>query len=153
VYGPNEYHKERMASVVLHTFNQVRDTGTMRLFKSDREGIADGKQSRDFIYVKDAASIVAHFLQNPQICGIFNVGSGEARTFSDLAENVMVSMGKQKSITWVDMPDDLQGKYQYFTQADIHKLRDAGYTRPFTSLEEGIRDYVQNYLMQADPYC
>lgn len=153
VYGPNEYHKQRMASVVFHTFNQVRESGTMRLFRSERAGVADGMQSRDFIYVKDAAKVVVYFLENPQISGIFNVGSGDARTFNDLAENVMVSMGKEKSVTWVDMPDDLKGKYQYFTQASMHKLRAAGYTQPFTSLEDGIRDYVQNYLMQADPYC
>jgi ADP-L-glycero-D-manno-heptose 6-epimerase len=125
----------------------------MRLFKSDRADIADGMQSRDFIYAKDAAAIVAYFLENPQQSGIFNVGSGQARSFRDLAENVMVSMGKEKSITWIDMPHDLQGKYQYFTQANMQQLRTAGYTQPFTSLEDGIRDYVQNYLMQADPYC
>jgi ADP-L-glycero-D-manno-heptose 6-epimerase len=153
VYGPNEYHKERMASVVFHTYNQVRDTGTMCLFKSDRADVADGMQSRDFIYVKDAASIVTYFLGNPQHSGIFNAGSGEARSFRDLAENVMVSMGKDKSITWIEMPDDLKGKYQYFTQAEIQKLRAAGYTQALTSLEDGIRDYVQNYLMQADSYC
>jgi ADP-L-glycero-D-manno-heptose 6-epimerase len=153
VYGPNEYHKERMASVAYHTFNQVRDTGTMRLFKSDRPEVEDGMQLRDFVYVKDAAEVVAHFLQNPDKSGIFNVGTGKARSFRDLAGAVMTSMGLEPSITWIDMPEDLKGKYQYFTQADVARLRAAGYTKAFRSLEDGVRDYVQHYLMQADAYC
>jgi ADP-L-glycero-D-manno-heptose 6-epimerase len=153
VYGPNEYHKERMASVAFHTFNQVRDTGTMRLFKSDRPEVEDGMQLRDFVYVKDAAEVVTHFLQNPDKSGIFNVGTGKARSFRDLAGAVMTSMGLEPSITWIDMPEDLKGKYQYFTQANVARLRAAGYTKAFRSLEDGLRDYVQNYLMQADAYC
>ena len=153
VYGPNEYHKERMASVAFHTYNQMRDTGTMRLFKSDRPDVADGMQLRDFIYVKDAAEVVAWFLEHPDKSGIFNVGTGEARSFRDLANAVMTSMGREPSITWIDMPEDLHGKYQYFTQADMTKLRAVGYSKPFRSLEDGIRDYVQHYLMQADAYC
>lgn len=158
VYGPNEYHKERMASVAFHTFNQFSETGTMKLFKSDREGIADGMQLRDFVYVKDAAAVVVHFLNSalqdkPAPNGIYNVGTGEARSFKDLATNVMTSMNREPDITYIDMPDDLKGKYQYFTQADMQKLRDAGYTAPFSSLEDGVKDYVQNYLMQADTYC
>ena len=153
VYGPNEYHKERMASVAFHTFNQMRDSGTMRLFKSDHPDVADGMQLRDFVYVKDAAEVVAHFLEHPDKSGIFNVGTGEARSFRDLANAVMSSMGREPSITWIDMPEDLQGKYQYFTQADMTKLRAAGYSKPFRSLEDGVRDYVQHYLMQADAYC
>ena len=153
VYGPNEYHKERMASVAFHTYNQVRESGTMRLFRSDRPEVEDGMQLRDFIYVKDAAEVVAFFLKTPGQSGIFNVGTGAARAFRDLAAAVMTSMGRQPSIAWIDMPDDLKGKYQYYTQATVAKLRAAGYSKPFHTLEEGVRDYVQNYLMQADAYC
>ncbi len=158
VYGPNEYHKERMASVALHTFNQFAQTGTMKLFKGTKPGIKDGEQLRDFVYVKDAAAIVAHFFstaltKKPAPNGIYNIGTGQARSFKDLATSVIVSMGKAPHITYIDMPEDLRGKYQYFTQAKMTKLRKAGYTAPMTTLEEGVKDYVQNYLMQADAYC
>lgn len=153
VYGPNEYHKERMASVALHSFNQFRELGTVKLFKSNIPEYADGMQLRDFVYVKDAAAIVVHFLNRRDQSGIFNIGTGQARAFKDLALAVMNSMGKKPSITYIDMPQDLHGKYQYFTQANIAKLRAAGYTEAFHSLEDGVADYVQNYLMQADPYC
>jgi len=153
VYGPNEYHKERMASVAFHSFNQFRESGTIKLFRSHRAGFEDGMQLRDFVYVKDAASVVAYFLENTEKSGIFNVGTGDARAFLDLANAVITSQGKTPDITFIDMPLDLQGKYQYYTQANIAKLRAAGYDRPFTSLEDGVRDYVQHYLMQEDPYC
>jgi ADP-L-glycero-D-manno-heptose 6-epimerase len=158
VYGPNEYHKERMASVALHTFNQFSETGTMRLFKGTKPGIADGMQLRDFVYVKDVADVMGFFLeaalkQKPVASAIYNIGTGQARSFKDLATNVMTSMAREPDITYIDMPQDLQGKYQYFTQAEMQKLRNAGYKKPFTSLEEGVKDYVQNYLMQADAYC
>ena len=158
VYGPNEYHKERMASVAYHTFNQFSETGTMKLFKGTKAGIKDGEQLRDFVYVKDAASVVAHFLSTvinnkPAPNGIYNIGTGQARSFKDLSENVIANMGKTTHITYVDMPEDLRGKYQYFTQANMANLRAAGYKAPMTSLEDGIKDYVQNYLMQADAYC
>lgn len=153
VYGPNEYHKERMASVAFHSFNQFRDTGTVKLFKSDREGIADGMQRRDFVYVKDAAAVLCWFVQGQRPSGIYNLGTGQARPFKDLATAVMSSTGREPGITWIEMPDDLKGKYQYFTEADMTKLRAAGYDRPFHTLEEGVRDYVQNYLMQTDAYC
>lgn len=158
VYGPNEYHKERMASVAFHTFNQFSETGTMRLFKGTKEGVEDGMQMRDFVYVKDAAAVIVHFYQNaiannPLPDGIYNIGTGIARSFKDLATSVMTSMHKTPHITYIDMPEDLQGKYQYFTEASIRKLRAAGYHDRFHSLEEGIKDYVQNYLMQEDPYC
>jgi ADP-L-glycero-D-manno-heptose 6-epimerase len=158
VYGPNEYHKERMASVALHTFNQFSETGTMRLFKGTKPGIADGMQLRDFVYVKDVADVMGFFLeaalkQKPAASAIYNIGTGQARSFKDLATNVMTSMAREPDITYIDMPQDLQGKYQYFTQAEMQKLRHAGYKKPFTSLEEGVKDYVQNYLMQADAYC
>lgn len=153
VYGPNEYHKERMASVALHSFNQFRELGTVKLFKSNLPEYEDGMQLRDFVYVKDAAAIVAYFLSNNGKSGIYNVGTGQARAFKDLAMAVMNSMGKKPSITYIDMPQDLHGKYQYFTEANIAKLREAGYTQPFHTLEEGVADYVQNYLMKPDPYC
>jgi len=153
VYGPNEYHKERMASVALHSFNQFRELGTVKLFKSNLPEYADGMQLRDFVYVKDAAAIVAYFLDNRGKSGIYNVGTGQARAFKDLAMSVMNSMGKKPSITYIDMPQDLHGKYQYFTEANIAKLRAAGYTQLFHTLEDGVVDYVQNYLMKSDPYC
>ncbi|HZV62046.1 MAG TPA: NAD-dependent epimerase/dehydratase family protein, partial [Methylophilaceae bacterium] len=153
VYGPNEYHKERMASVALHSFNQFRELGTVKLFKSNLPEYADGMQLRDFVYVKDAAAIVVHFLINGGKSSIYNVGTGQARAFKDLAMAVMTSMGKKPSITYIDMPQDLHGKYQYFTQANIAKLRAAGYTAPFHTLEDGVSDYVQNYLVKPDSYC
>jgi len=158
VYGPNEYHKERMASVAFHTFNQFKETGTMKLFKGTKAGVDDGMQLRDFVYVKDAASVVAFFLtaalnSKPAPNGIYNIGTGKARSFKDLASNVMTSMAREPHITYIEMPLDLQGKYQYFTEAKMDKLRQAGYKAPFTSLEEGVSDYVQHYLMQEDPYC
>ncbi len=158
VYGPNEYHKERMASVAFHSFNQFKATSTVKLFKSYKQGFDDGMQLRDFVYVKDAAAVVVHFLEaalNNKSCanGIYNIGTGKARAFKDLATGVMASLGKTPNITYIDMPEDLRGKYQYFTEATSAKLRGAGYTSPFHSLEDGIEDYVQNYLMQDDPYC
>jgi ADP-L-glycero-D-manno-heptose 6-epimerase len=158
VYGPNEYHKERMASVAFHSFNQFKATGTVKLFKSHKEGFDDGMQLRDFVYVKDAAAAVVHFLTTalagkPGTNGIYNIGTGKARAFKDLATSVMTSMSKAPNITYIDMPEDLQGKYQYFTEATSAKLLAAGYTQAFSSLEEGVQDYVQNYLMLDDAYC
>jgi ADP-L-glycero-D-manno-heptose 6-epimerase len=158
VYGPNEYHKERMASVAYHTFNQFSETGTMRLFKGTKAGVEDGMQLRDFVYVKDVADVMGFFLEaalknKPVANAIYNIGTGQARSFKDLATSVMTSMSREPNITYIDMPQDLQGKYQYFTQAEMKKLRDAGYKKPFTTLEEGVKDYVQNYLLQDDPYA
>lgn len=158
VYGPNEYHKERMASVAFHSFNQFKDTGTVKLFKSHKQGYEDGMQLRDFVYVKDAAAVVVHFLESAlqgkaATNGIYNVGTGQARAFKDLATNVMTSLGKAPHITYIDMPEDLQGRYQYFTEASMAKLRAAGYNANFHSLEDGVKDYVQNYLMHEDAYC
>lgn len=159
VYGPNEFHKERMASVAFHTFNQVQATGGMKLFKSSKPNVADGMQMRDFVYVKDCANIIGHFLNQAVIAnkpvsnGIYNIGTGKARSFKDLATAVMQSMGKTPHIDYIAMPEDLQGKYQYFTEATMVKLRAAGYSAPFTSLEDGVKDYVQNYLLSEDKYC
>ncbi|MBR9677232.1 ADP-glyceromanno-heptose 6-epimerase [Candidatus Woesearchaeota archaeon] len=146
VYGPNEYHKGRMASVVFHGFNQAIKDGEIRLFKSAKESFADGEQTRDFVYVKDAVAITLFFKNNPQVSGIFNVGTGIARTFNDLAKSIFKALGKSENIKYIDMPQDLKAKYQYHTQANMQKLRDAGYTKKIHTLEEGITDYVQNYL-------
>jgi ADP-L-glycero-D-manno-heptose 6-epimerase len=148
VYGPNENHKGRMASVIWHTFNQVQKTGAMKLFRSHNPDYADGHQRRDFIYVKDLVA-VTHWLMTklPSPNGLYNLGTGRSRTFLDLATATFAAMNRQPDISFVDTPADIRDKYQYFTEADMTKLRRAGYDRPFASLEEGIDDYVKNYLM------
>lgn len=153
VYGPNEYHKERMASVVWHTFRQVKATGGMSLFRSHRDDVADGQQSRDFIYVLDLCR-VCHWLmsEQPDENGLYNLGTGTARTFRDLAEATFAAMQLPTNITYIDTPADLRENYQYFTEADMAKLHRAGYDRPFTSLEEGIDDYVGHYLTAGAYY-
>ena len=153
VYGPNEYHKQRMASVAMHSFHQAQKQGYINLFKSHHPEYEDGQQLRDFVYVKDAAAVVVHAMQTGAPSGIYNLGTGKARSFNDLAFAVMTSMGQQPNIEFIDMPEDLRGRYQYFTEANMQKLAQLGYQQPFHSLEEGVNDYVQNYLMQADPYC
>lgn len=153
VYGPNEYHKGRMASVAFHTFNQVRERGRIKLFRSHREGYADGMQMRDFVYVKDAAKATSHFISSPAESGLYNIGTGKARAFLDLASVVMRSMDRLPDIEFIDTPEDLRGKYQYFTEANVSKLRRAGYNADFMELEDGVADYVRNYLLQEDPYC
>ncbi len=149
VYGPNEYHKGEMASVIFHAFNQIKKEGFIRLFKSYKKGYVDGEQKRDFVYVKDAIAIVLFFLNNPKINGIFNAGTGSARTFNDLAYATFDAMDLQRNIRYIEMPQTLKDKYQYFTHADMRKLRNVGYTKNFYSLEEGIRDYVVNYLAKG----
>jgi len=148
VYGPNEYHKGRMASVVWHTFRQVTATGAMKLFRSHREDVANGQQRRDFIYVKDLVA-VNHWLMAylPAPNGLYNLGTGRSRTFLDLATATFAAMNRQPDISFIDTPSDIRDKYQYFTEADMTKLREAGYSQPFATLEEGIEDYVKNYLM------
>ncbi|MCX8080044.1 MAG: ADP-glyceromanno-heptose 6-epimerase [Bacteroidia bacterium] len=148
VYGPNEYHKGRMASVVFHGFNQVKEKGTIRLFRSHKEGIPDGHQKRDFIYVKDIISVILYFMKHQPGSGIYNLGSGTARTFLDLATAVFNAMNVLPKIEWIDTPEDIRSTYQYYTCADIQKLRTKGkYDKPFYTLEEGIEDYVKNYLI------
>ncbi|MBB4077540.1 ADP-L-glycero-D-manno-heptose 6-epimerase [Lewinella aquimaris] len=153
VYGPNEYHKGRMASVVWHTFRQVKATEGMKLFRSHRDDVADGQQSRDFIYVMDVCR-VCHWLMEtqPDDNGIYNLGTGRARAFRDLAEATFRAMEREPRITYIDTPADLREKYQYFTEADIGKLRRAGYDEPFTSLEDGVSDYVRNFLRPGAYY-
>jgi len=151
VYGPNEYHKGRMASVIWHTFRQVKATGGMKLFRSHRADYADGQQTRDFIYVKDLCR-VNHWLmhQLPSPNGLYNLGTGKGRTFHDLAANTFTAMGREPNISYIDTPADIRDKYQYFTEADMGKLRNAGYDAPFMSLEDGIEDYVKNYLVPGN---
>ena len=152
VFGPNEYHKGEMRSVVHKAFEQIRETGRVRLFKSYRPDIPDGEQKRDFIYVKDAVELTLFLYDHPEINGIFNCGTGRARTFLDLVRAVFDAMGVPPKIEFVDMPPQLRDKYQYFTQADMSKIRAAGYEREFTSLEGAVADYVKNYLLTPDPY-
>ena len=147
VYGPNEYHKGRMASVVLHAYETIRKNGKMKLFRSHHKDYRDGEQSRDFIFVEDIADVMLYFLHHQENSGIYNVGTGKARSFLDLTTAVFNSMKLNPEISFIDTPVDLRGRYQYFTEAEIQKLRDAGYTRPFTSLEEGVDTYVGKYLV------
>ena len=146
VYGPNEYHKGRMASVVLHAFRTIKETGKMKLFRSHHSDYADGEQSRDFIYVEDIADVMLYFMENRNYSGIYNVGTGNARSFIDLTISVFQSMKINPEISFIDTPVDLRGRYQYFTEAEIKKLRDIGYNKPFTELEVGVEKYVGEYL-------
>lgn len=152
VYGPNEYHKGRMASVIFHAFNQIKNNGKMKLFRSHRPDFKDGEQMRDFVYVKDVVEVIMFLMHHRKNPGIYNLGSGKARTFLDLARNTFRSMGKQENIEFVDTPADIRDKYQYFTEASMEKLLAAGYTKGFTSLEEGVSDYVKNYLTTGRYY-
>jgi len=148
VYGPNEYFKGGMASVVLHSFHQIQKTGHVGLFKSYHPDYENGKQLRDFIYVKDICKVLHYMIQHQDINGLFNLGTGKARSFYDLAVATFQAMGLNPVIDFIEMPESLQAKYQYFTQANIDKLRQVGYSEAFYSLEDGVADYVQNYLMQ-----
>ncbi len=147
VYGPNEYHKERMASVVFHAFNQISETGQMKLFRSHNPEFKDGEQMRDFIYVKDVLEVCIWLMHHRKNSGIYNLGSGQARTFNDLVHSVFKAMDVNESISFIDTPEDIRDKYQYFTEAKMNKLKEIGYPNEFTSLEEGVKDYVSNYLL------
>ncbi len=151
VYGPNEYHKGDMRSVVIKAYEQVLDTAKIKLFKSYHPDFKDGEQKRDFIYIKDVVKIISFFLEN-RTNGIFNVGTGKARTWNDLANAVFKAMDYPTRIEYIDMPESVRNQYQYFTEANITKLRNAGYTDEFTSLEDGIKDYIQNYLMKNNKH-
>ncbi|MCF8331902.1 MAG: ADP-glyceromanno-heptose 6-epimerase [Bacteroidales bacterium] len=148
VYGPNEYHKSRMASVVFHAFHQISKTGEMKLFRSHHPDFKDGEQSRDFIYVKDVISMMYWLMQYKPGSALYNIGTGKARTFVDLAKAVFKAMNKEENISFIDTPKDIRDKYQYFTEADMQKLFKAGYNENIHSLEEGIYDYVNNFLMK-----
>jgi ADP-L-glycero-D-manno-heptose 6-epimerase len=146
VYGPNEYHKGRMASVIFHAYKQINEKGAMKLFRSHNPEYRDGEQKRDFIFVKDLIDVLFFFMKNQENSGIYNLGTGTARTFLDLVKATFKAMNIEENIGFIDTPEDIRDKYQYFTEARMTKLRDAGYTKPFTSLENGINDYVVNYL-------
>lgn len=147
VYGPNEFHKGRMASVIFHAFNQINEKGLVKLFRSHNPKYKDGGQLRDFIYVKDLVDVLVFAYKNKIKNGIYNLGSGTARTFLDLANATFKALNKEPKIEFIDTPIDIRDKYQYFTEANMKKLAEAGYKKPFTSLEEGVTDYVKNYLV------
>lgn len=153
IYGPNEYHKGRMASVIWHSFNQIKQNGIVKLFKSHKEGFKDGEQLRDFVYVVDLLKVMYWMMQSmlnddwtPQKNGIYNLGTGHARSFYDLAASTFRGLDMEPNIVFIDMPEDIRDKYQYFTEANMNKLYSAGYNQQFYSLEEGIGEYVRNYL-------
>jgi len=152
VYGPNEYHKGRMASVIFHTARQIKATGGMKLFRSHRPDFTDGGQSRDFIYVKDVVDVLLFFMEKRPPNAIYNLGTGKARTFLDLATGTFRALDLEPNISFIDTPADIRDTYQYFTEADMSKLRSAGYHEPFFSLEAGIEDYVQRYLKEESIY-
>jgi ADP-L-glycero-D-manno-heptose 6-epimerase len=147
VYGPNEYHKGRMASVIFHAYHQIEKTGKIKLFRSHRPDFKDGEQRRDFIYVKDLIDVMFFFMETQEKSGIYNLGTGRARTFIDLAISVFQAMGVEEKIEFIDIPEDIRDKYQYYTQANMQKLTAAGYIIPFSTLEQGIDDYVRYFLL------
>ncbi|MFB0924698.1 MAG: ADP-glyceromanno-heptose 6-epimerase [Vicingaceae bacterium] len=152
VYGPNEFHKGRMASVIFHAFNQIKDTGAMKLFASHNPDYKDGEQLRDFVYVKDVVNVCMFLLNHRKDSGLYNLGSGTARTFLDLVKNTFVALDKNPEIGFVPTPEDIRDKYQYYTEANMEKLKSIGYDIPFHTLEEGVQDYVKNYLVDKTYY-
>jgi ADP-L-glycero-D-manno-heptose 6-epimerase len=152
VFGPNEYHKRDMMSLVARRFNDAKAGEPVRLFKSHRAGIADGEQKRDFIYVDDAVAVVRWLMDTPAVSGIFNVGTGKARSFRDLIAAMFAALGRQPNIEYIEMPEAIRASYQYFTQAETENLRRAGYNADFTPLEDGVKHYVDNYLDRAERY-
>jgi len=149
VYGPNEYHKADMRSVVHKAYEQIRDTGKVKLFKSLHPDYKDGEQMRDFIYVKDAVDMTLYFLEHPDKNGIYNVGAGKARTWNALVNALFNAVGKPVKIEYIDLPENLRKKYQYFTEANLSKIKSAGYNKQTTTLEDGVNDYVKNYLLRS----
>ncbi|KYG79483.1 ADP-L-glycero-D-mannoheptose-6-epimerase [Roseivirga seohaensis] len=152
VYGPNEYHKGRMASVIMHAFNQIDKTGAMKLFRSHNPEFKDGEQMRDFVYVKDVVDVCYFLMHHRKDSAIYNLGSGKARTFLDLVKATFKAMDKKEEISFIDTPADIRDKYQYFTEANMAKLKSIGFTQEFTSLEDGVEDYVKNYLSTHSYY-
>ncbi len=152
VYGPNEYHKGRMASVIFHTFHQIQEKGSMRLFRSHNPEYKDGEQLRDFVYVKDVVEVCLFLMQEEPRNGIYNLGTGKARTFLDLAKNTFQALNLEPNISFIDTPEDIRDKYQYFTEAVMDKLLKRGYDKGFHTLEEGVEDYVKNYLIPGKYY-
>lgn len=149
VYGPNEYHKGRMASVIWHAYHQILANGSLKLFKSHHPKYLDGEQLRDFIYVKDLVEVCVFLMEHRKNSGIYNLGTGKARSFNALGTSTFHALDKPVHINYIDTPIDIRDKYQYFTEANMAKLRSIGYSNPFYSLEEGVKDYVQNYLMKG----
>ena len=152
VYGPNEFHKGRMASVIFHAFGQIGKTGGMKSFRSHNVDYSDGEQLRDFVYVKDVVEVCTYLMESRPDSGIYNLGSGVARTFLDLAKNTFKSMEVEQNISFIDTPEDIRDKYQYYTEANMQKLIDSGYDKGFTSLEDGVADYVKNHLIGQKYY-
>jgi ADP-L-glycero-D-manno-heptose 6-epimerase len=152
VFGPNEFHKKRMASVIFNAVNQIKSTEGMQLFKSHNPDYKDGEQARDFVYVKDVIEVLTFMMETQPQKGIFNLGSGIARTFYDLVRATFSAMKIECNISFIDTPEDIRDKYQYFTRANMLKLQSAGYNNPFTTLEDGVEDYVQNYLVDKTYY-
>ena len=152
VYGPNEYHKSRMASVIMHAFNQITRTGGMKLFRSHNPDYKDGEQKRDFVYVKDVVEVCYFLMHHRKDSAIYNLGSGKARTFMDLVKATFSAMELPEDISFIDTPIDIRDKYQYFTEADMNKLKSIGYNKPFHELEEGVKDYVSTYLKENTYY-
>ena len=152
VYGPNEFHKARMASVIFHSFNQINATNKVKLFKSHKPDFEDGHQLRDFVYVKDVVDVLYFLMNRQKNSGIYNLGTGKARSFLDLAKATFSSMRKPENIEFIDTPIDIRDKYQYFTEANMEKLKAAAYSRSFYSLEEGIEEYVQGFLIPKKYY-
>jgi ADP-L-glycero-D-manno-heptose 6-epimerase len=152
VYGPNEYHKERMASVIFHSFNQIKSSGKVKLFRSHKAEYKDGEQLRDFVYVKDVVDICYWLMNEKPASGLYNLGTGKARTFKDLVTAIFKSLDKEPVIEFIDTPLDIRDKYQYFTEADMNKLRRVGYKEDFYSLEEGVETYVKNFLLDKKYY-
>jgi ADP-L-glycero-D-manno-heptose 6-epimerase len=150
VYGPNEYHKARMASVIFHAYNQIQNNGLVKLFKSHKEGYEDGMQLRDFIYVKDVIKVILFLMENRPKSGIYNLGTGKARAFLHLAQATFNALGLEPNIEFIPTPEDIRDKYQYFTEANMNKMRDCGYIDDFYSLEDGVKDYVQNFLSKNE---
>ena len=146
VYGPNEYHKGRMASVILHAYKQIKETGKVKLFRSHNPEFEDGKQLRDFIYVKDVINVIYFLMQNKPKSGLYNLGTGKARSFYDLAASTFHALNLEPNIEFIDTPEDIRDKYQYFTEAEMDKLKSAGYSNEFYSLEEGVEEYVKEFL-------
>lgn len=152
VYGPNEYHKGRMASVIFHAFNQIEKNGEVKLFRSHNPDYKDGEQLRDFIYVKDLIDVCIFLMEKRKHSGLYNLGTGTARTFLDLARSTFAALDLEPNISFIDTPEDIREKYQYFTQANMSKLKEIGYDKEFTSLEDGVREYVQDYLSAEKTY-
>jgi ADP-L-glycero-D-manno-heptose 6-epimerase len=148
VYGPNESHKKRMASVIFHSYNQIVEKGSVNLFRSHRADYTDGGQMRDFVYVKDLVKVCYFLMQHRKDSGLYNLGTGKARSFFDLASATFAAMQKPADVRFIDTPVDIRDTYQYFTEANMAKLRSIGYSEPFYSLEDGVKEYVQEYLMQ-----